>query len=112
MREARFKQLKEKVLGKSYNLSLVFATDSLMRRLNKQYRKKDKTSNVLSFALEKNSGEIFINTGHAQKEAKKYKINEGDYLDYLFVHSLLHLKGYDHGAEMDNQQKKILDFSF
>lgn len=108
MAQNRFKKLKEQVLGKSYDLSLVFASDSLMRKLNKEHRGKDKASNVLSFVLEKDMGEVFFNIERAKKEAKKYDVKEKDYLDYLFVHCLLHLKGYEHGKKMDEAQEKIL----
>jgi len=105
--ETRFKNLKEKVLGKSYDLSLVFAGDALMKKLNREHRQKDKTSNVLSFVLEKDMGEVFFNINRAKKEAQKYKVKESDYLDYLFVHCLLHLKGYEHGEKMDKEQEKF-----
>mgnify|MGYP001573490864 CR=1 FL=1 len=108
----RWKTLGEKILGKKYNLSIVPADNFLMRKLNKKYRSKDKSTNVLSFPLDKNTGEIFINEALAKKEAKEYKLPQKDYLDYLILHSLLHLKGYDHGEEMLKRERKILKEEF
>lgn len=90
--------IKNKVLGKNYDLSVFFLPGDQMSRLNKIYRKKDYAANVLSFPLEKNSGEILLN-----------KIYRGkNYADYLFIHSLLHLKGLKHGQKMDRAEIKIM----
>jgi len=56
-----FEHMKDEVLGKNYDLSLVFIGDKLSRKLNKLSRKKDYPTNILSFPLSKNAGEIFIN---------------------------------------------------
>ena len=71
VRYGAYKKLYKKIFYKSGNsfwLSAVFAPPSLMRRLNKKYRGKNKPANVLSFLLEKNlpgrqtgTGEIFLN---------------------------------------------------
>ena len=93
----RYEMIKNITLGETYELSLVFADDTLMHELNFKYRKKDKPTDVLSFSLEKNLGEIFIN----KKEEPARK-------EYLFIHAMLHLKGLNHSEEMDKQEKKIL----
>jgi len=92
------KAIKEKILGKDYELSLVFCKDTLSRKLNRIYRGKDKPTNILSFPLSKNSGEIFINTDRL----------DGFSPTYLFIHGLLHLKGMQHGVKMDNEEKRFL----
>lgn len=106
-----YKKLYKKIFyksGNSFRLSAVFAPPSLMRKLNKKYRGKNKPANVLSFLFEKNlpgrqtgSGEIFLNT----KEKN---------LPYLFLHGSLHLLGYGHkknkdAEKMENLEKKILN---
>ena len=90
--------VKDIVLGKKYKLSLVFCGNSLSRQLNRTYRKKDKPTNVLSFPISKNSGEIFIN---------KDRYDDFTTL-YLFIHAVLHLKGRQHGAKMESEEKKLL----
>ena len=104
-----WKRLKVKVLGEKFYLSTVFADDQLMKNLNKTYRKKTGSSTVLSFPFSDKQGEIFINKKLAKKESSKLKIPEKDYLDYLFLHSLLHLKGYDHGEKMEEKEKKLIE---
>ena len=55
-----FALMKEGVLGKNYDLSLVFVSESKSKELNRTYRKKNKPANVLSFPYSKKEGEIFI----------------------------------------------------
>ena len=96
--DKNFNKIKEQVLGKRYELSLVFAGNSFMRRLNRVYRGKDKPANVLSFQLSKNSGEIFI----SPSKTGGFSVLE------LFIHGLLHLKGMEHGDIMDFEEAKLL----
>lgn len=98
---------------KDGEVSIVVCGDFLMRRLNCQYRKKDKTTDVLSFAEYdiKNHlkgeggyiGEIFISYPQAKRQAQNIK----EELINLFVHGLLHLKGYLH--DTDKQEKLMND---
>lgn len=92
-----FLKLKEKVLGTSYELSLVFVGKRTSRALNRGYRGKDKATNVLSFPLSKTSGEIFIDLSFTEHS-----------VIFLFIHGLLHLKGMQHGATMEREEKKLL----
>ena len=103
-----FSVLAEYVLGPKYDLSLVFVGDFLMRRLNRERRNKDKTTNVLSFPLDKNLGEIFMNPRKIIKESQKYDQDFTYRFAYLFIHSLLHLKGYDHSVKMESEEQRVL----
>jgi len=103
-----FCDIKDTVLGKNYTLSLVFIGDHLSRRLNNTYRDKDKPTNILSFSLDKNEGEIFINLNLAKKQASRFGKTERTFIAYLFIHGLLHLKGMEHGSRMESTEKKIL----
>ena len=64
-------EMKEKILGRKYELSLVFIGDKKSQSLNKQFRNKDYSANVLSFPVDSDMGEIFINAPYAKKESKK-----------------------------------------
>ncbi|MSR87553.1 MAG: rRNA maturation RNase YbeY [Candidatus Zambryskibacteria bacterium] len=97
--KAKFELIKDYILGKRYELSLVFCGDALSRSLNRHYRDKDKATNVLSFKLSKDSGEIFINLYKMKKFSPTY----------LFVHGCLHLKGMEHGDTMNKAEKKYLN---
>lgn len=96
--ETKRKKIVNYVLGKKFDLSVVFADDALMKKLNEKYRKKTGAADVLSFPLSKTAGEIFIN--------KKFK--DKKYADYLFAHSVLHLKGFRHGKAMENEEIKLI----
>ena len=101
-------KIKEGVLGKEYELSLVFATPALSRKLNRIYRGKDKSTNVLAFPLSKTSGEIFIDKTTARKEYKNFGMTFEKFVKFLFIHGLLHLKGMRHGDRMEKEKTKIL----
>jgi probable rRNA maturation factor len=103
-----FRLLKETVLGKQYDLSLVIAGDERTKKLNVEHRRKSYTPNVLSFPLSKTSGEIFLNLRQAEREVKKYGLEFRAHTALLVVHSLLHLAGYTHGSRMDGKEAAIL----
>lgn len=104
----QFEQIKNPVLSREYELSLVFVGPTTSRRLNKTYRGKDRATNVLSFPISKHSGEIFIDLSTARKELKKFNMNWSKFITYLFIHGLLHLKGMEHGDTMEKAERKLL----
>jgi probable rRNA maturation factor len=106
--ELLFVRIKEKILGKKYELSLVFVGDKKAQNLNRIYRQKNYIPNVLSFPVDKNTGEIFINLKQIKKEAPKFEMNYQIITKYMFIHGCLHLAGYDHGSEMEKLEKKYL----
>lgn|SRR3989344_3696175 len=102
-----FPDIKKAILGKKYILSLVFGTDQLLRKLNYSYRREKYTANVLSFSLSPNEGEIFISPRQAGKDSGRFGETQSEFLLHLFIHGLLHLKGYRHGSKMDKQERKF-----
>lgn len=105
-----FLQIKNKILGKGYTLSLVFIGSSRSRSLNKMYREKNKEADVLSFPLSKTEGEIFIDLAHARKKAPEFDKKPDHFIGFLFIHGLLHLKGFDHGSKMESEEKRFCNF--
>lgn len=103
-----YDKMKDDVLGTSYTLSLVFVGAARAQRLNEEYRKKTYIPNVLSFPHEKNAGEIYITPIIAKREAKKFSMTPKGYIGFLFIHGLLHLKGYPHGDTMEKAEKKLV----
>ncbi len=87
------------------NVSLVFIGTRRSQTLNFSYRQKNKPTNVLSFTLDRQHGEIFITPTIARKQAKKFKRTVTEMVGYLFIHGLLHLKGLEHGSTMDKQEE-------
>jgi probable rRNA maturation factor len=104
---ALFTAIKEKVVGKNYDLSLVFIGKTRAKRLNNTYRQKDYATDILSFPLDEESGEIFIYCPKARIKAKEFGRTFENYLVFIFIHGLFHLKGYDHGIIMENKEKSI-----
>ena len=102
-----FELMKKAVLGEKYELSLVFTTASKMLELNKTYRNLNKPTDILSFPLSKTSGEIFICPGETRKMMSKFGRTYENFLTFLFIHGLVHLKGYDHGAKMEKVEIKF-----
>jgi probable rRNA maturation factor len=97
--------------------------DEFIQRLNKNYRKKDKPTNVLSFPYIEFSekkvfqndliGEVFISLETLQMEALEQSKKLPDHFSHLLVHSILHILGYDHefdkdANKMENLEIKIL----
>ena len=101
-----FLEMKNKILGETYDLSLVFTGDKLSKKLNLSYRNKDYPANILSFPLEKKQGEIFINLNTASAEAKKFDKKRDDFIALLFIHGLCHLKGLLHSSKMNTMERK------
>ena len=95
-----FARMKTAVLGSRHTISLVFIGDKRSRTLNKKYRKKDRPTNVLSFPIADSEGEIFINLAQARREAHKFHISYNSHVARLFIHALLHLKGFRHSSKM------------
>ena len=102
-----FEVAKDEVLGKDFELELVFVDLEESKELNKIYKGKDKPTNILSFPLDKNSGQIFICPEYAEKEAPDFGRKFENYIAFLFIHGLVHLKGMDHGSTMDGEEQKI-----
>ena len=102
-----FQDMKEAVLGTAYELSLVFVDQTKMKALNTLYRNKNTPTDILSFTLSKNSGEIFICPTYATKKAREFDRTYTNFLQFLFIHGLFHLKGMDHGSTMEKAEQKI-----
>lgn len=100
--------IQKAILGRTYDLSLVFVGEVRARNLNETYRGKTYVPNVLSFPLNEHTGEIVICPEAAKKEAKRFGMSLRGYIGFLFIHGLLHLKGYRHGATMDKAEKKYV----
>ena len=102
-----FASMKEAVLGKNYELSVVFAPKKTLKDLNRTHRGKDTPTDILSFPLSDSAGEIFINLDEAKKEAKKFDRKFENFIGFLFIHGLVHLKGFTHGSRMEAQEIKF-----
>ena len=105
-----FLAIKEKVLGKAYELSIAFVSPSRAQALNIERRNKDYIPNTLSFSLAPKSGEIILCMSVLKKQHKEFGMNMHTYIIYILIHSMLHLKGMQHGGTMDTAEQKFLSF--
>ena len=103
-------------------VGITFVDDKTIHKLNKKYRKKDKPTDVLSFALKDGEistvissdliGDVVISIETAIRQAKDFKHSFEKELKILLVHGILHLFGYDHIKEkefgtMKKKEKEI-----
>jgi probable rRNA maturation factor len=110
-------------------ISVSFVDDERIHEINKQYRDKDRATDVISFAMEemgegeieiigadfpRTLGDIVISIPTTKLQAEEYGHSFKRELGFLAVHGCLHLLGYDHMTEeeekiMFTKQKDILD---
>ena len=103
----RFGVMKVAALGEAYELSVVIVGKKRMRTLNRTTRGKDYTTDILSFPLDKTAGEIVINLDACKKKAREFDRTFENYLDFLFIHGLVHLLGFDHGSKMESKERAV-----
>jgi len=103
-----FASIKNKILGEKYEFGLSLLTERKQKQINLKYRGKNETTNILSFPLSKNSGEITIDPIKVKKDAVLFNMTYPQFLKYLVIHGCLHLKGYEHSSIMKKEEKKYL----
>jgi rRNA maturation RNase YbeY len=63
--------------------------------------------NILSFPLSDTAGEIIINPEKAKRKSKEFSRTFENYLVFIFIHGLFHLKGFDHGSTMESEEARV-----
>ncbi len=101
-----FVRVKERILGKKYNLSIAFVGRTESSRLHLEYSKKHGPANTLAFPLSHNEGEIVMSLETIRRFASNYKFTYSEFIVYLLIHSMVHLKGYEHSDEMETLEQK------
>lgn len=113
-------------IEREYDLSVSFVKKDVIQQLNRDYRNIDRVTDVISFALmdddikihgledEQDLGDIFICVEQAQVQAQDLNQSLSKELEFLFIHGVLHLLGYDHMEANDEEvmfslQRKIVD---
>ena len=94
-------------------LSLVLSDDAAMRTLNREWRGKDRPTNVLSFATGEATlpGDIVLAFETVAREATEQGKPLPDHLRHLVVHGVLHLLGHDHEAQEEAERMEALETS-
>ena len=96
-------------------VSCVLVDDERIHEINREYRHIDRSTDVISFAMEDNDqfyvegmprtlGDIFISVDHAKKQAEEYGHSLRREMCFLFTHGILHLLGYDHMTDVQEKE--------
>jgi probable rRNA maturation factor len=108
----------EGITDSSINLKIL--TDEDIKELNKKFRNKNTTTNVLSFSNEDisksitgNLGDIAISYEFVKRESKEHKKNFDDHMIHMLVHGVYHILGFDHENDemadiMETKEAKLL----
>ncbi len=107
-----------------FDIGIWFTTNQTIRKYNKNFRKKDKPTDILSFPVhsnlkpgqkikishpdDKNLGDIIISLERCKKDSQKLNLSFSNYLTRIIVHGIAHLLGYDH--KTDKQFEKMNKF--
>lgn len=112
-----------------FDLGIWLTTNKTIHKYNKEYRDKDKPTDILSFSYyedikpgeriiphcddEKNLGDLIISLEYVQKAAKELGVSLEERIQVLLAHGICHLLGYDHEKDEDyeimhQEEKRIL----
>ncbi|WP_437361585.1 rRNA maturation RNase YbeY [Inquilinus limosus] len=108
--------------GRPAELSIVFADDATVQRLNREYRGKDAPTNVLSFALTEAEepdfpgaplvlGDVVLALETVLAEAGRDRKAPADHARHLVVHGILHLLGHDHMTEAEAEAMERIEIA-
>ena len=95
---------------------VLLVDDDQIRELNKQYLQRDRPTNVISFAMTEGSygeihpeilGDIIISVTTAARDAAMANIDFMDEVEFLLIHGLLHLLGYNHEGTSAEEELKM-----
>jgi len=115
-----FSKVIEKTINKNILASFLLTDDTNIKILNFKWRKKNSSTNVLSFPV--NSflkedkyffiGDIVLSYDTIFKECKKRKISFKDHFIHLCLHGMLHLLGFDHKDKKDEKVMESTEIKF
>ena len=99
-------------------VTVAFVSDRAMRELNRMWRHKSGTTDVLSFPAAQDEfekaeglslGDVLISVEQAERQASEHGVEFEEEVSQLILHGLLHLCGYDH--ETDNREMNRLELT-
>ncbi|KAL0586078.1 hypothetical protein ABG067_004170 [Albugo candida] len=103
-----------------WDLSVILTTDQQLQKLNKKYRRQDKTTDILSFPNhtitkpgrfpnvrdpeERYLGDIYISLPYVKKYCQEEGTDIKEQMRVLFAHGICHLMGYDHETDHEHER--------
>jgi probable rRNA maturation factor len=127
--EAGIKKMLAFINYSDFDIGILFTTNKSIRNYNRNFRKKDKATDILSFPYhtelaagqrisiqepeDRNLGDLIVSLEFASKDAKLIDSSLDDYILMLVAHGIAHLIGYDHITDSDHKkmssfEKKLL----
>jgi probable rRNA maturation factor len=109
-------KLKKVLCCSDQEISLLFVDNKQIRELNRQYLNRDHPTNVISFSLREGDcghvnphllGDIVISVERALQDAASGDLPLDDEIDFLLIHGMLHLLGYNHEGIDENEAIKM-----
>ena len=106
---------------KQCSINVRIMDDKEMQELNKKFRGKDASTNVLSFTNEDiskpitgNLGDIAISYEFVKSESEELDVDFDDHMIHMLIHGVYHILGFDHESNtmaevMENKEIKLLD---
>ncbi len=97
----------KKLLTEKNEVTFVFLGAAHMQKINKQFRQKNRPTDVLSFSSDdpESIGELLFCIGVLKKQAKQQQHSLDRELLYMMVHGFLHLLGYDHELSKSEESR-------
>lgn len=98
-----------------FEVAIVLTGDAEMRVLNRTWRSKDASTNVLSFPTDDDIGgsgflgDVVLALETVRKEAREQDIPLEHHVAHLVAHGVLHLLGLDHGSETEAERMEALE---
>lgn len=108
-----------------FDIGILFTTNRSIRILNREYRQKDKPTDVLSFPFhpdlvpgsrikaqssdDKNLGDIIISLEYLKKDCSRWERSFDDHLIVILAHGIAHLLNYDHQTDEEYEQMQKVE---
>ena len=104
----RFVERGRRAVGLRGEVNVLLARNAEIRRLNRDFRRLDKPTDVLSFPAVTGevAGDIAISADIARRNARQLGHSTTEEVKVLIVHGLLHLAGYDHESDSGQMRRK------
>lgn len=104
-----YNDIKDAILGTAYNLTIAYVNAERSAELHVQWKHAPGPANILSFPYSENEGEIVLHLPTVYARAADFDHSPKQHLLFLVIHGCLHLAGYVHGSQMDQQERHFMN---
>jgi probable rRNA maturation factor len=110
------KKLAKELNMENHEISVLIVDDEQIREINRDYLNRDRPTNVISFSMKEGFtgdlhpdilGDIVISAETALRDASAAGLRFGDEMDFLLIHGLLHLIGYNHENTTKEEEQRM-----